>query len=265
MAAPVNTAPLSNTPADTNVVDADQLNEKFDRLYDYLTAGVDTFAAGSVNAAALASEAVTADKLAPSVASAIGMSQTSKKRRGKCVIATEESRTNTAFGTLTTPDLVEDLVLESDGLIFIAYRALWKQSATGNAAKAALFLGENQVKIAREGLGNVTQAATPDNTSAGTTYYGHLQSFPGGLMSNFLDQVLAAPDTAGQIHGISGNAGAVMLGATNVNDVVHSAGFGGICVLEAAAGTYDVSVRFAATSGSVTVKERKLRVWSESF
>jgi hypothetical protein len=64
MAAPVNTAPLSNTPANTNVVDADQLNTKFDRLFDYLTAGVEVYVAGSIDTADIADDAITAAKLA---------------------------------------------------------------------------------------------------------------------------------------------------------------------------------------------------------
>ena len=33
----------------------------------------------------------------------------------------------------------------------------------------------------------------------------------------------------------------------------------------AAAGTYDISVQFKASSGSVTVKNRKLWVWTMGF
>jgi hypothetical protein len=35
--------------------------------------------------------------------------------------------------------------------------------------------------------------------------------------------------------------------------------------IEAAAGTYDVSVRFKTSAGTLSVKDRCLRVWSQSF
>lgn len=55
MALPVNTAPFSNTPANTNVIDADQVNTKFDRLFSYLQNGVET--------AGVQDKAVTSAKL----------------------------------------------------------------------------------------------------------------------------------------------------------------------------------------------------------
>lgn len=40
---------------------------------------------------------------------------------------------------------------------------------------------------------------------------------------------------------------------------------GGVCVIEADAGTYDVSVRFKRSEGKLSAKERKLRVWTREF
>jgi microcystin-dependent protein len=41
MAIPTNSTPFSNTPPNTNVIDAVAVNDKFDRLYNYLQAGVE--------------------------------------------------------------------------------------------------------------------------------------------------------------------------------------------------------------------------------
>jgi hypothetical protein len=42
-------------------------------------------------------------------------------------------------------------------------------------------------------------------------------------------------------------------------------GPGGVCYVFAAAGTYDVSVQFKASSGSITAKSRKLWVSSVDY
>src|SRR4051812_26149246 len=47
---------------------------------------------------------------------------------GSSIIATEESRTNVAYGKLPTPDQVSGVVLPPNGLIVVVYQALWKSS-----------------------------------------------------------------------------------------------------------------------------------------
>jgi hypothetical protein len=43
-------------------------------------------------------------------------------------------------------------------------------------------------------------------------------------------------------------------------------GVGGLCVIEGLpAGTYTISIQYKATSGSVTAKNRRLKVRTESF
>ena len=46
-------------------------------------------------------------------------------------------------------------------------------------------------------------------------------------------------------------------------DAANSLVFGGVCFLFAAAGRYDVSIRFSTAAGTVTAKERRLTVWTE--
>jgi len=173
-----------------------------------------------------------------------GISEPGVVRRGKSIIATEESRTNAAYGTLTTPDQVANLVLPTDGLIVVGYQATWKSSAY-NAAKAAIFIGASQLKIS-------TNAASPAVQEAGgvdvQNIYGSLASRSEGLVSMDPLNPYTGDVTTGQLIGMYGSGVS-----------------GGVAHIFAAAGTYDVSIRFKATSGSVTAKERKLWVKAIGF
>lgn len=140
------------------------------------------------------------------------------------IIATEQSRTNTAFGLLETPDEIEEVVLPSGGLIIVLYRAHVK-SSKDNAGAAAIFLGENEVKDRLGGTG------ARDDTNG--TIYDLAISQSNGL--TLIDEI-PSDVTTGQA-----------LGAAPL-------------MIFADPGTYDVSVRFKATSGSVTAKDRKLFV-----
>lgn len=154
-------------------------------------------------------------------------------------IATSQSRTNTSYGTLTTPDQVTNIVLPTNGLIAVWYQATWQESVQG-AASAAIFLGSNQLKIA----GNdapVVQAATTNSTKGGNLAV-PLTTYAQGLVS-------IAPDT-----GYTGNV--------TTGQIVGGTSGGGPCYIFAAAGTYTVSVQFKATSGSVTAVNRTL--WTQA-
>jgi hypothetical protein len=138
------------------------------------------------------------------------------------VIATEESRTNTEFGFLTTEDKIENVVLPENGLITISYRTIIKSSVAA-AGRVALFLGSNQIKNA-QGNAVVEQATETSFSTANTSQNGF-------TLNGFTEDV-----TSGQI-------------AVN-----------GAWEVYAAAGTYTVGAKYKATSGSVTAKNRKLWV-----
>lgn len=149
------------------------------------------------------------------------------------IIATEESRENTAFGTLTTKDEIAEVVLPTNGLIVIGYSCNMKCSVAG-AGKAAIFIGANQLKTAEEsGTAPVVQETSPSTT-------------------NFTHVVTAAP---GLTKGSGTWSGDVTTGQT-----LNAGIIGGPCYVFAAAGTYAISVQYKATSGSITAKERKLWV-----
>ena len=217
--------------------------ENVNHLNSNLTA-ISNVLNGSVDADNLAAGAVTGVKLASVVEAATGVNGAST-RRGKCIIATEESTTSASYTTLTTPDRVQNIVLPTDGLLFVGYRALWKESSSG-AARAALFLGANQLQT-----GDNSAAVVQESQSGGgsTGVYYALHTNNGGLISQDSSGVADTVDvTTGQVLGSA-----------------SSSGYGAIAVIFAAAGTYTVSVQFKTSAGTVTAKSRKLWVWSMGF
>lgn len=195
---------------------------------------------------------VDTTNIASSVLDYAGISSASTVRRGKSIIAASESRTNTAYGTLTTPDQVSNVVLPTDGLIVVAYQALFDESVVG-AAKAAIFLNSNQLQATTQDNRSQVQETPKGNgtSAAGLVVLG---SYSGGLTS-------AAQNFGG--NDPAPTTGHVVGGAYSSSAGAYAPW--GPCYIFAAAGTYTVSVQFKATSGSVTAKGRKLWVWTMGF
>lgn len=147
------------------------------------------------------------------------------------VIATEESRTNTAYGTLTTADEITGVVLPENGLIVIGFAALVKSSVSG-AGRIALFIGGNQLKTVGTTAPEVQEVTTSE-----------------AVFSTVLSTGVGLQQT------IKGNSF-----VTTGQSIGSGTNSGGFCPVFAAAGTYAISVQYKATSGSVTAKERKLWV-----
>lgn len=142
------------------------------------------------------------------------------------VIATEETRENVAFGTLATADEVKSVVLPENGLLALAFKAIWKSSVK-EAGRAAIFIGANQLKT--DGTANEVKAETT------------FQPILSGTSGLLTQGGSTSKNTTGEVFGIAG-------------------GTGGVCWIYAAAGTYNISLQFKATSGNVTAKERALYV-----
>lgn len=222
-----------NTFVNGTIADATDVNENFTDLAEYVD----------------------------DAAAAAGVNRNGVVRRGKRVIPGIESTTSTSYVALDTSDVVEGVVLPTDGLIFLVYRALWRTVG----AEAAIFLNNTQVKAAASGsAAGVDIAGSIENSS--DTSYGQLITTPTGLGGTTAVSVDAGWATAGQALGLRGNH-AITNGGTYTEDTsMPSSGWGGVLVIEADAGTYDVGVRFRHVSGTQTyVKERKLRVWTEAF
>lgn len=208
---PIPTIGSANSVADPKVKESlETLNGKLNAENKLL--GTNIAAAAEITNAMLSNEAKPFDWYTPKV------------------IATEETRENVAFGTLTTKDEIASVVLPENGLIQIGYIANVKSSVSA-AGRIAIFLGANQLKMPG---GEVTEAPTV-GTGNCTVF-----SFLRGVQTSVTTPAFV---TTGQT-----------LSSPSVNTE------GGLCTVFAAAGTYNISVQFKATSGTITAKERKLWV-----
>lgn len=182
--------------------------------------------------------------LASAESAILGLSQSGAVRRGKSIIATSEARTNTAYGLLTTPDRVSNLVLPTDGLIVIGFKAEWSESVIG-AARAALFIGSNQLKVGSSAASPGVQETGARTGNANT--FNLLTTYGSGLSTVDSNTAYTGDVTTGQVVGQS------------------TTGQAGPCFVFAAAGTYDITVQYKSSSGTVTAKNRKLWVWTIGF
>lgn len=182
---------------------------------------------------------------------------------GKQNITAEEGRTSESYGYLSTADKVTGIVLPTDGLICVAYQALFKSSPSGGFGLAAIFLGSDEVLVRNNwGSTNPGSGGVLGETGDANEYVA-LASFAGGLTSNRSTGASVnngSDATTGQVVGVHQSR------ADGGGDAVTTF-YGGPCYIFAAAGTYDVGVQFRATNAgqTVTAKERKLWVWSMAF
>lgn len=190
--------------------------------------------------------------LGSALAAVLGVSQTGAARRGKSIIATEESTSSSSFTTLATPDRVDDIVLPTDGLLLIGYQALWKSDAGANDAGAAIFLGANQLKVQR----SAAAAPAVQEVALPGTSYSPLFTTPAGLAS-YAMSLDASQVTTGQILG----------GPRTLSDSggdTTTAYEGGLVAVFAAAGTYDVSVQFKVAPGTTIVYAKSRKLWVQA-
>lgn len=193
------------------------------------------------------------------------------KTRGWCNVVGAESRTNTAYGTMPTADQVAEIVLPANGLIRVWYQAAWSESVA-NAAKAAIFLNANQQQVFSAGSSMSSQPvfARTGSTGAGennkdrglfSTAIG-LVSTSDAILSNYSGDVTTGQAVGGVV--TTGGTSTINYDAGGACSMPAGSFAGGSCDMFAAAGTYTVSIRFLATSGSVEVNSRKLWVQTMS-
>jgi hypothetical protein len=198
----------------------------------------------------------------------LGVSDGTTPRRGKSIIPGTETRTNVAYGTLPTPDQVT-VTLPTDGHIFVAYQATWQESVA-QAARAAIFIDANQLTVADMNsaapLIQEAEIKTRNADASGITISTAgtdrpLATAPMGLASVGGNTAYTGDVTTGQVVGVFG----VMNTLSPAGNYYNAARFGVCGPIFAAAGTHVVSVQFKASSGSVTVKNRKLWVKAEGY
>ncbi|HET7455395.1 MAG TPA: hypothetical protein VFJ76_07740 [Solirubrobacterales bacterium] len=170
---------------------------------------------------------ITREKLASDAKGIVGTWYTPK------IINTEESRTNTAFGTMPTADEITGVVIPENGLVVIGYRAVAKSTVEA-AGTFAAFLGSNQIKAG-------VVAGSPEVRQVNLT---GTEFKPIGMTAS------------GPAAGNGAYSGDVTTGQLLIPTLSSSP----LAVVFAAPGTYSVSMQFKASSGAVTVKERKLWV-----
>jgi hypothetical protein len=190
-------------------------------------------AEGTLGEGVLGDGSVTPDKLALSIREDLGLTDTTSVRRGSFIRTNTDTRADTAYGTLTTPDVVADVVLPTAGLIHIAYLAAVYAS---DEIDVAIFLDTTQVRQ--------TDAPAPVVAETGLD--------PGAAWQPIFT---SAGSTSGWTF---------ELGATYTGDVTTGQILNPVSVF-ADAGTYDVSIQYKVASGTVSVKNRRLLVWTTAF
>lgn len=135
------------------------------------------------------------------------------------IIAPEETRENTAFGTLATKDEITNIVVPAGGYIEVGFLALIK-SSVASAGRVGLFLGGNNI-LSPGGLGE-----------AGTSGTGY-----------FVFTTAPEPGT---------------IARSSTTTLPTAIAIATVRVYIATPGTYALSVQYKATSGSVSAKERTL-------
>lgn len=177
-------------------------------------------------------------------------------------ISAEQSKTSTSFVTMETADEIKEVVVPENGLLFLNYRAMWKSSEAGSG-DAAIFIGSNQYKV------RVDEANEPATVSA-VTRSGISGFHP--LVTKGTAGVLAMkPSSSSSVDVTTGQGiGSIGLGTEGPFSEIRVAntkysgyslsGDSGFCIMSMAAGTYNISIKFKASSGSVTAKERLLQI-----
>lgn len=237
---------LPNTIDTSTEIVASEHQQNYEAIRDLINGGMDSF------------------NLSAAAAALLGLTQSGSIRRGRTFIAGEDTRTNPAYGLMSTPDRVSSLVLPTDGLFIIGYSARWK--TTTNLARAALFLNSTQVVIPHYSGAAATlspQSASISATGGTANKWNRIASSGAGLASTASDLDLNVADaTTGQLVGVLGNIVTSSDAATATETPGQA---GGLAVVFADAGTYDVSVQFKATAGTVHARQRKLWVMAIGF
>lgn len=166
---------------------------------------------------------------------------------GACIINDEQLGGGAAnFALMGTPDRVSNIHLEEDGLIFVSYRALWRETDAGaGPLYAAIFLDEMQIKtLGASGAAAPQKATYPSDINADRAAWLTTASY--GLRSSVLPAAASSENvTTGLAIGVDDDSG--------------------ICAIEAAEGVYDVSIRFDGGNTGCRASRRRLRVWSQKF
>lgn len=199
--------------------------------FDYITDKLD----GSI---------LDGDNFSVNTNSLLGLNSTGTKRSGVSKIVTTESRTNTAYGTLPAADQVTNIFVPTNGLVFVYFFGQITESV-GGAGRAAIFAGANQVKLVQPNAASVVMETAINTVTPGS--FESMVSSPVGLS-------IQTGGTANEsTPPLTGEALALANGVGNCH------------IIRGLSGTFTISVQVKSTSGSVSMRERELWVWSKGF
>lgn len=218
----------TNTLTNGTTADASQVMANFNDAKTVINGGID------------------ATNLTAATAANLGLTRGATSSRGKSIIATVESTASTTYTTLATPDKVT-VTLPTDGLLFVAYHATWA-ATVDLAGYAAIFVGASQLTGAYATSAPVPQEAIyhPAVATQNVPLYTCEGGLYGGLQTGGWSDV-----SSGQLLGGMADATVKVGGAP--------------ATIFLAAGTYDITVQFKASSGSVNARNRKMWCWTMGF
>lgn len=178
----------------------------------------------------------------------------------KSVVNTEDTYNLTLFGEATpNPDRVSQVTMPTDGLMYIGAIGRYKCTVLGDdlsglGCQIAIHINSNQLKVPDSGQAAPVAQSSVWNNFAATNTYKPFGSYHGGIAS--IGGTVAQSDdvTTGQILSIG-----------TLGDGSKYVAPGGFFIMFAAAGVYDISLRYKVSSGTITVKNRKLWVWTKEF
>lgn len=195
--------------------------------------------ANSVETAKIKDGAVTTDKTAKTTREVLGLNGGGETRQGKFFKTGADN--SSELGFVQFGDDVLSIVLSESGLIFLTYEALIRNNGGASAEyEAAIFLNGIQLK-AEDGT---TLAAKSE------------------IINNLGTKVVRSqvPTVAG-----AKAPGLEWTPQTTLTQAATGYSAGQVITIEAAAGTYDVGVRFKPGGVKLEAEKRKLRVWTRTF
>lgn len=150
---------------------------------------------------------IDGDNLAPSVARAVGVSDSSVVRRGSALIAASESITNSSFATLATPDQVANIVVPTNGILLVSYWARVEKTAgaSGDGCSVGVYLGNNPVRdIDGHSSAQMSTGTVCSGSSANVAkvFTGTNPSVGYGALLNFQNSAVVDDTTNGHVIGM---------------------------------------------------------------
>lgn len=196
--------------------------------------------AGSVTANAMASGAVGAQNLSPSLASDLGINAGANTGRGVTNVAASQSTSSGSPVFLSTPDQVTGITLATNGMINIYYLAQVEVSA-----------GTGTIGLYVNGGSGWNAISFPAGNNTFTPINGTITTAPhfSPVSTNGSSIAASASSTTDQTFATTGMA------------LPHSTPI----TMVAAAGTYSIGVQYSMSGGTLTAQNRTLWVQTVNF